>query len=146
VEVAHLGLRGEVIGVDGTHATVQAGGVTVKVPLGALRVAPGGAGAPAALPGRRPAAVRVPAKTGVAGELRLIGRTTEEARDLLEKYLDDAFLAGLPSVRIVHGKGTGALRRVVHECLAGHPLVADHRAAAPHEGGEGATVARLTVS
>jgi DNA mismatch repair protein MutS2 len=82
----------------------------------------------------------------VAAEIHLIGRTTDEARDLLEKYLDDAFLAGLPSVRIVHGKGKGALRRLAHELLAAHPLVAEHRAGEPHEGGDGATVARLRVA
>jgi DNA mismatch repair protein MutS2 len=79
----------------------------------------------------------------VPNELRLIGRTTDEARDLLEKYLDDAFLAGLPSVRVIHGKGTGALRRAVEELLASHPLITSHRPGEPHEGGAGATVAEL---
>jgi DNA mismatch repair protein MutS2 len=80
----------------------------------------------------------------VGGELNIIGRTTDEARDLLEKYLDDAFLAGLSSVRIIHGKGTGALRRAVEELLSAHPLVAEHRPGAASEGGAGATVAGLT--
>jgi DNA mismatch repair protein MutS2 len=79
----------------------------------------------------------------VPGEIRLIGRTTEDARDLLEKYLDDAFLAGLSSVRIIHGKGTGALRRAVEELLMAHPLVAEHRPGSLQEGGAGATVAVL---
>jgi len=82
----------------------------------------------------------------VSNELRLIGRTTDEARDLLEKYLDDAFLAGLPSVRVIHGKGTGALRRAVEELLASHPLIVSHRPGEPHEGGAGATVAVLGQS
>jgi len=82
----------------------------------------------------------------VPTELRLIGRTTDEARDLLEKYLDDAFLAGLPSVRVIHGKGTGALRRAVEELLASHPLIVSHRPGEPHEGGAGATVAVLGQS
>jgi DNA mismatch repair protein MutS2 len=75
--------------------------------------------------------------------VHLIGRTTDEARDILEKYLDDAFLAGLGTVRIIHGKGTGALRRAVEELLAAHPLVMSHRAGDLHEGGAGATVAVL---
>jgi len=83
----------------------------------------------------------VPGRGTVAAELYLIGRTTEEARDLLEKYLDDVFLAGLTSVRIIHGKGTGALRRTVEEVLSAHPLVAEHRPGTPQEGGAGATVA-----
>ena len=55
----------------------------------------------------------------------------------------DAFLAGLPSVRVIHGKGTGALRRAVEELLASHPLITSHRPGEPHEGGAGATVAEL---
>ena len=94
-------------------------------------------------PSRARSAVALPGKSGVSVELHLIGRTTAEARDLLEKYLDDAFMAGLPAVRIVHGKGTGALRRAVEEVLSGHPLVTDHRPGAPAEGGAGATVATL---
>ena len=82
----------------------------------------------------------------IGKELHLIGRTTDEARDILEKYLDDAFLAGLASVRIIHGKGTGALRRAVEELLAAHPLVTSHRSGEPHEGGAGATVAVLGQS
>ncbi len=148
VQIAHLGLTGEVMAVDGAGATVRAGAVTVKVPVRALRVlappAAPGARSRAAAPARRD--VRVPEKTGVASEIQLIGRTAEEARDLVEKYLDDAFLAGLPSVRVIHGKGTGTLRRVVHELLAAHPLVAGHRPGAPREGGEGATIASLRVA
>ena len=135
VQIAHLALTGEVMTVEGASATVRAGALTVKVPLQALRVIerPSVAAAPsrAAVPSRRD--VRGPEKAGVAPEIRLIGRTSDEARDLLEKYLDDAFLAGLPTVRIVHGKGTGT------------PLVAEHRPGAPREGGDGAIVAQLTV-
>ncbi len=82
----------------------------------------------------------------IAPEIHLIGRTTDEARDQLEKYLDDAFMAGLAQVRIIHGKGTGALRRAVEELLVSHPLVTSHRAGDGHEGGAGATVAMLGQS
>lgn len=85
--------------------------------------------------------VRMPEKTDVPDELMLIGKTTDEGRDLVEKYLDDAFLAGRRSVRLVHGKGTGALRKAVHELLAVHPLVESFR---PDSGG-GATVVELKV-
>ena len=163
VEVAHLGLKGQVTAIDGEIATVQAGTVTVKVPLQALAVVARGDAARGdvargegvmysrprmgtglgAKAGTR-GAVAVPGKSGVPGELHLIGRTTDEARDLLEKYLDDAFLAGLTTVRIIHGKGTGALRRAVEDVLGGHPLIAEHRPGAASEGGGGATVATLT--
>ena len=79
-------------------------------------------------------------------ELLLLGRTTDEARDAVEKYLDDAFVAGLPSVRLIHGKGSGALRKAVRDLLAGHPLVDSFRDGEPFEGGAGATVAALKVS
>jgi len=153
VEVAHLGLGGLVLAVDGQTATVQAGAVTVKVPLQAVRVVARGEGVMysrprmGTAPGERAetrGAVAVPGKSGVPVELRLIGRTTSEARDLLEKYLDDAFLAGLTSVRIIHGKGTGALRRAVEDVLSAHPLVAEHRPGTSSEGGGGATVAVLS--
>ncbi|MGH7301561.1 MAG: Smr/MutS family protein [Candidatus Rokuibacteriota bacterium] len=88
--------------------------------------------------------ISTPGKSAVAAEINIIGRTTDEARDLLEKYLDDAFLAGLTTVRIIHGKGTGALRRAVEEVLSAHPLVAAHRPGGPSEGGAGATVATLS--
>jgi DNA mismatch repair protein MutS2 len=75
----------------------------------------------------------------------LIGRTTDEACDLVEKYLDDAFMSGLASVRLVHGKGTGALRKSVRGLLESHPLVESFRDGEPFEGGAGATVAALRV-
>jgi DNA mismatch repair protein MutS2 len=144
VEVAHLGLKGDVVTIEAGTATVRAGTLTVKVPLQALRVVERGTTRAAGAPAARD--VRVPGRTGVPVELHLIGRTGEEARDLLEKYLDDAFLAGLASVRIIHGKGTGTLRRIVDEVLSVHPLVTEHRPGAPQEGGAGATVAVLGQS
>jgi DNA mismatch repair protein MutS2 len=153
VEITHLAMKGVVLTMDGETATVQAGAVTVKVPAQALRVvakspAPPhrGEGERDSRPprGSRGGFINTPGKSGVAPEINLIGRTTDEARDLLEKYLDDAFLAGLTSVRIIHGKGTGALRRAVEEVLSVHPLVAEHRPGASSEGGAGATVAALS--
>ena len=159
VEITHLGLKGDVLGVDGETVTVQAGAVTVKVPMQALRVIQRslsprpsprrGEGERYPRPRRGaggegdPSRISTPGKGAVAVEINIIGRTTDEARDLLEKYLDDAFLAGLTSVRIIHGKGTGALRRAVEEVLSAHPLVTEHRPGASSEGGAGATVATL---
>src|SRR5262249_31071076 len=143
---AHLGLRGEILAVDGGTATVRAGALTVKVPLQALRVRPGSPAPSSAATGaarREPDPRRETGRDNVPVELYLIGRTTDEGGDLLEKYLDDAFLAGLGSIRVIHGKGTGALRRAVEDVLSAHPLVVEHRPGAPHEGGAGATVAVL---
>jgi DNA mismatch repair protein MutS2 len=77
-------------------------------------------------------------------ELLLRRLTVEEALDRLDQYLYDAFMAGLPSVRIVHGKGTGKLRRAVHESLAKHPLVKSYRLGDYGEGDYGVTVVELT--
>jgi len=76
-------------------------------------------------------------------EINLIGRTVDEAADELEKYLDRAFLAGLPRVRVIHGHGAGILRRGVREFLKNHPHVAGIEEAPQNEGGQGATLVEL---
>ena len=77
-------------------------------------------------------------------ELLLRRLTVEEALYRLDQYLYDAFMAGFPSVRIVHGKGTGKLRHAVHESLAKHPLVKSYRLGDYGEGDYGVTVVELT--
>ena len=76
-------------------------------------------------------------------EINLIGRTVDEATEELEKYLDRAFLAGLPRVRVIHGHGAGILRRGVREFLKSHPHVAGVAEAPQNEGGQGATLVEL---
>ena len=76
-------------------------------------------------------------------EINLIGRTVDEATEELEKYLDRAFLAGLPRVRVIHGHGAGILRRGVREFLKSHPHVATIAEAPQNEGGQGATLVEL---
>ncbi len=76
-------------------------------------------------------------------ELDLRGLTVDDMLIELDRYLDTAYLASLPFVRLIHGKGTGALRQAVRDELRGHPLVSEFRAGDPAEGGEGVTVARL---
>jgi len=147
VAADHLGLRGQLIDVNGDTATVLAGTLTVRVPLSALhQTAAGAADRRAGSPARPFADPDTPPARAIAAELMLIGRTTDEARDLVEKYLDDAFMAGMANVRLVHGKGTGALRKAVRGLLSDHPLVDSYRDGEPAEGGSGATVAALKVS
>jgi DNA mismatch repair protein MutS2 len=76
-------------------------------------------------------------------EINLIGRTVDEATEELEKYLDRAFMAGLPRVRVIHGHGAGILRRGVREFLKGHLHVAGIEEAPQNEGGQGATLVEL---
>jgi DNA mismatch repair protein MutS2 len=79
----------------------------------------------------------------VRPELNVIGRTVDEATDEVEQYLDRAFLAGLPRIRIVHGMGMGVLRKALRSLLQKHPHVAVVAEASPSEGGAGATVVDL---
>jgi DNA mismatch repair protein MutS2 len=86
---------------------------------------------------------RPPLDDAVSMELDLRGHRVSEVPDMLENYLQSAYRSGLPLVRIIHGKGTGALREVVRQHLHKHPLVAGHELAPPEQGGDGATVARV---
>ncbi len=76
-------------------------------------------------------------------ELDLHGLTVDEALLRLDKYLNDACMAGLYQVRVVHGKGTGTLRQIVRRQLAEHPLVKSHRPGGYGEGGAGVTIVEL---
>ncbi len=78
-----------------------------------------------------------------AAEIHLRRLTVDEALFRLDRYLNDAFLAGLPTVRVIHGKGTGTLRQAVREELKSHPLVISFRRAGLEEGGDGATIVEL---
>ncbi len=81
----------------------------------------------------------------VAMELDLRGQTGDEALPVVEQYLDDAFRAGLESARIIHGKGTGALRRIVRDFVAKHALVKSYEEAPREYGGEGVTIVHLAL-
>ncbi len=71
------------------------------------------------------------------------GWRAEQVAPALDQYLDRAYLAGLPWVRLIHGKGMGVLRQVVRQHIEGHPLVASVRSGEQGEGGDGVTVAHL---
>ena len=76
-------------------------------------------------------------------ELNLIGKTTADAEYEVDRFLDEAYLAALPRVRIIHGFGTGALKNFVHHFLKGHPHVSKFGFAPQDQGGNGATIAEL---
>ena len=77
---------------------------------------------------------------GISPEINLIGKMTADALPELNKYLDDAFLAKLPQVRIVHGRGTGALRKMVHECAKKNKHIESFRLGEYGEGSDGVTI------
>jgi DNA mismatch repair protein MutS2 len=94
--------------------------------------------------GKRAGATELrPAAPQLAAELMLLGQRVEGALEALDRYLDQALLAGTEKVRVVHGHGTGRLKRAVREHLAGHPAVAAQRPGREGEGGDGATVVSL---
>jgi DNA mismatch repair protein MutS2 len=76
-------------------------------------------------------------------EINVIGKTADEARDEVERFLDQAYLAGLPRIRVVHGTGMGVLRRTLREWLKRHPQVGSVTEPPYNEGGQGATVVEL---
>jgi DNA mismatch repair protein MutS2 len=139
VWVASLETTGEITELSDDEAEVQAGSYRVKVKVGELELRQRAAAPPEV----KERLVSVPKVSSPGIELNLLGRTTEEMLPRLEKYLNNAYLAGLHQVRIIHGKGTGVLRRAVRDFVEDHPLVASHRPGDRYEGGEGATVVEL---
>ena len=84
-----------------------------------------------------------PGEPSVSDEINVIGMTVEEATGRLDKFLDDAALGHKPRVRIIHGHGTGALRKGIGEFLSAHPLVEKHSFEAEERGGKAITVVEL---
>ncbi len=130
---------GTLVAVDDKGiADVAAGALRLRVPVTSLREAP----APEE-PLRSTRATVSGSAPSVPLQLDLRGARAEEALAVLDRYLNDAAVAGIDRLRIVHGKGTGALRAAVREMLASHPLVREVATAQQSEGGEGATIVRL---
>jgi DNA mismatch repair protein MutS2 len=147
-----LRAEGQIIALTPTEAEVQVGRLRVKAKLSELSLrdessAPSRASAKSQISNLPATQPQPPAPAPSPGlELDLRGQTVEDALPELERYLDAAYLAGLPWVRIIHGKGTGKLRQAVRDELRQSPLVKSHEAGADAEGGEGVTVARLALT
>lgn len=142
VNIVSLEQQGEVIAVDAGGAEVLLGSLKLRQPVGNLERI----GRVRADSGSRRVRVSAPATESVSIEIDIRGYRAEEVSPILESYIHDAYLSGLPWVRIIHGKGTGALRQVVREELRNSPVVERSAAAPSNEGGEGATVAHLRQS
>jgi len=143
VMVRSLGLIGEIIAISGNEADVQMGSFKSHLPLSDLerreRKESGR--------GLLPTTIHVDAAGAGAPPLQidLRGHRAADIISILDRYLNDAYLAGLPFVRIIHGKGTGVLRRAVHEHLRNHPLVTTFQPAKSEDGGDGVTIATLAT-
>jgi len=152
VWVQSLGVEGQILELGEEDAEVQVGRLRLRAKLDDLAYrskseskrdkkkrtarADGGSGT----------ATSAPRAPSPGLELDLRGQTVEDSIPLLEDYLDAAYMAGLPFVRIIHGKGTGVLRQAVRERLNGHPLVKKYARGDEKEGGDGVTVVSLVPS
>ena len=139
VVVGQLGLEGRLALVSGADAEVDVQGKRLRVPASELRLI---ARAVASV-GHVNVNVRVQSRDASPSDLNVIGCTVDEALSRTEKFLDDTLLTDQRIVRVIHGYGTGQLRRALAEFLQRHPLVAHFTAAPPEQGGGGVPVVEL---
>jgi DNA mismatch repair protein MutS2 len=142
VVVGALGLEGIVQALHDREAEIDVRGKRLRARVDELRViAPSGGSPP------QPARVRVNVdlqpRDGSLTELNVIGCSVDEALSRTEKFLDEALLGELKSVRLIHGYGTGQLRRAIASFLQTHAFVAHFAPAPPEQGGGGVTVVEL---
>jgi DNA mismatch repair protein MutS2 len=138
VVAPELGVRGTIAEIVAGEATVLGrGGLRIRVPLDRLR--PDRDVAPADGPEAPSVTVRAMIQNDLPDEIDLRGRTAQEAREAVRDLIDAASLAGRAEVRVIHGRGTGAVRKAVRDELAKHPLVEEQMS----DSADGATVVRL---
>ncbi len=152
VLVPRLGATGIITALSEEEAEVQMGALRMRVHLSDLQAAAGEIAPPEEepAPGDAPPPQRSAApESGLAPspgvELDLRGQRVDEALEALDRYLDAAYLANLPWVRIIHGRGTGRVRAAVRDALRRHPHVASWEPGGEGEGGDGVTIAKLQV-
>ena len=142
VYVSTLNQKGIIVSIGDEEANLQVGIMKVNVPLTSLRILEQPK-TTKKLREQGPTIRTSSANRAVSRQLDIRGTTVEEAEPIIEKFIDDAIMAGLTEVIVIHGKGTGALRKGVRVFLKGHNLVKDISIAELNEGGDGATVVRL---
>jgi DNA mismatch repair protein MutS2 len=140
VTVGGLGLEGIVLSIDGNRAEIDVRGKRIHARVKDLRVISG--------PSQQAAAkvrvnVDLKPREGLLSELNVIGMTVDQAVDRLSRFLDDTLVTDLHEVRIVHGHGTGQLRKGIAAFLKTHPQVEKYYAAPENQGGGGATIVEL---
>jgi DNA mismatch repair protein MutS2 len=138
VRIREVGLTATVLSIaeESREIEVQAGRTRMRLGLDSVvKITPAAASVP--LAGTQPAVRMAPL------QLDLRGRRADEVEPVLDTYLNDAARSNLGQVRIIHGIGTGTVRSIVRDFLAGHPLVKSFRAGERDEGGDGATVVTM---
>jgi DNA mismatch repair protein MutS2 len=129
--------------LDGRNAEIEAGPLRMKIAAEEIVGVESVPGGKIASSGVASGSVSSPSRSGAANEINVIGQTVEQATEQVDKFLDDAAMAHLPSVRIIHGHGTGALRKGLGDFLRTHPLVASHATEAEERGGKAITIVDL---
>jgi DNA mismatch repair protein MutS2 len=145
VHLRSLKVDGEVTSLNGDEVEILVGKMRIKVSPGDLQRSRAVQNQPSKII-RENASIKLPNEglfPSPGAEVHLRGMRVEAAVEKLERYLDAAYAAGLPYVRVVHGKGTGTLRQVARQVLGSSPLVKNWDIALDNEGGEGVTVAHL---
>ncbi|MCA1560430.1 MAG: Smr/MutS family protein [Acidobacteria bacterium] len=142
VLVGGLGLEGVVRALHDREAEVDVRGKRLRAKVGELRVLTSAASV-SAQPARVQVNVELQPRSGQVSELNLIGCHVDEALARAERFLDEALVGEARSVRVIHGYGTGQLRRALAEFLRTHPFVASFAAAPGEQGGGGVTVVEL---
>jgi len=140
VAVGPLGLEGIVQSLHDGHADVDVRGKRMRARMDELRVITPAA---SASPSRVHVTVAMAPREAAVSEINVIGANAEEAVSRVERFLDEAMVAELRTLRIIHGYGTGALRRSIAEFLRAHPFVSNFHPAQDHQGGGGVTVVEL---
>jgi DNA mismatch repair protein MutS2 len=143
VFISQFNTTGEVVEVQNKQVEVQLGRFRTTVPLTDVELRKKAA---ASSQEKIESKIKLPTIESPGMELDLRGQISEEALLRLDQYLDQAFSARLPWVRIIHGKGSGVLRQVVRQKLSAHAQVSSYRPGEEGEGGEGVTVAKLAVN
>ena len=130
--------------IEGNSAEIEAGPLRMKVGLDEITGVEGPSAASSARPAKGSITVRTQASDeGTDGEINLIGCTVEEATERVDKFLDEAALANRSRVRIIHGHGTGALRKGLAQFLSKHPLVDSQSFETEERGGKAVTIVEL---
>jgi DNA mismatch repair protein MutS2 len=142
VAVGSLGMEGTIVSIKGQQAEIDVRGKRLRATLRDLRVVGSGSGASAAAAKVR-VNVDLAPREGLLGELNVIGCTVDQAVDRVAKFLDQTLVTDVHEIRIVHGHGTGQLRKGLAAYLKDHPLVAKFYPAPENQGGGGATMVEL---
>ncbi len=144
VVVGGLGLEGTLVARHGDEAEIDMQGKRLRARVAELRlVAKADSSSQKAAPRVNVNVQLQPRGSGAHADLNVIGCTVEEAIARTERFLDETLLADQRTVRVIHGYGTGQLRRALADYLRNHPLVASHQPAPPEQGGGGVTVVEL---